>query len=155
MHIRRAQPSETRELKDWIAARHYLGSCPPGFVHLYEFTEGKDLIGGMLLGRPSAKQYNPDKILQLHRMFFVDATPRFVESHGLALMRRYVRVWLPRIKGLLSYSDPSVGHEGTVYEADNWCPLGLTDEAWGNGWESREGRKSEKKSRKMRWFRSP
>jgi hypothetical protein len=124
-------------------------------VNLFEFIEGKELIGGMLLGRPIAKQYNPDKVLQLHRMFFVDQTERFVESHGLALMRKHVRTWMPRIKGLLSYSDPSVGHEGTVYEADNWCELGMTDEGWGKGWESRDGRTGEKKSKKMRWFRTP
>lgn len=155
MNFRRAQPSETRELKDWIATHHYLQSCPPGFVQLYEFTEGRELIGGMLLGRPSAKQYNPDKILQLHRMFFIDETERFVESQGLAIMRKHVRTWIPGIRGLLSYSDPTEGHEGTVYEADMWCPLGMTDEAWGAGWESRDGRKAEKKSRKMRWFRTP
>lgn len=109
----------------------------------------------MLLGRPCAKQYDPDKILQLHRVFFVDNTERFVESHGLALMRKYVRTWIPQIKGLLSYSDPTIGHEGTIYEADNWCPLGLTDEHWGYGWKSRGGRRDQKLSRKMRWFRTP
>ena len=155
LHFRRAQPSETRELSAWIAAHHYLGCCPAGFVNLYEFTEGRELIGGMLLGRPSAQQYNPDKILQLHRMFFIDETERFVESQGLAIMRKHVRVWIPQIKGLLSYSDPSEGHEGTVYEADNWCPLGMTEEPWGFGWNSREGRKEEKHSKKMRWFRTP
>ncbi|KAA6459607.1 hypothetical protein DYQ86_15930 [Acidobacteria bacterium AB60] len=155
MHFRRAQPSETRELKEWIAAHHSLQSCPPGFVHLYEFTGGRELIGGMLIGRPSAKTYNPDLILQLHRMFFVDGTEHCVESRGLAMMRKHVRTWLPRIKGLLSYSDPTEGHEGVVYMADNWCPLGLTDEVSGDGWESRKGRRAQKKSRKMRWFRSP
>lgn len=109
----------------------------------------------MLIGRPSAKQYDPDKILQLHRMFFIDETARFVESHGLSLMRKHVRVWIPQIKGLLSYSDPSVGHEGTVYEADNWCPLGLTEEHWGYGWKSRGGRREQRISKKMRWFRTP
>lgn len=155
MQIRRAQPSETRALKDWIAAGHYLQSCPPGWVHLYEFTEGRELIGGMLIGRPSAKSYNPDKILQLHRMFFIDETARFVESHGLSIMRKRVRTWLPQIKGLLSYSDPTQGHEGTVYEADNWCPLGLTDEPSEVGWKSRGETRHESKTRKMRWFRTP
>jgi hypothetical protein len=155
VQLRRAQPSETRELKDWIAANHYLQSCPPGFVHLYEFTEGKEVIGGMLLGRPSAKQYDPDKILQLHRVFFIDETAHCVESQGLSMMRRYVRVWIPQIRGLLSYSDPSVGHEGTIYEADMWCPLGLTDEHWGYGWKSRNGRRDQRLSKKQRWFRTP
>ena len=67
MQIRRAQPSETKALMLWIAAGHYLQSCPPGFVHLYEFLEGRELIGAMLIGRPNAKSYDPDKILQLHR----------------------------------------------------------------------------------------
>jgi hypothetical protein len=155
LHFRRAQPSETRQLKEWIAANHYLQSCPPGFVQLYEFTDGARLIGGMLLGRPSAKAYDPDRILQLHRVFFVDDTQPFVESHGLSLMRRHVRDWLPQIRGLLSYSDPTEGHKGTIYEADMWCPLGLTDEHRGYGWKSREGRRDQKISKKMRWFRTP
>lgn len=79
MQIRRAQPSETTKLKEWIAVNHYLQSAPPGFVHLYEFTEGRELIGGMIIGRPSAKQYNHEKILQLHRVFFIDNTAHCVE----------------------------------------------------------------------------
>lgn len=55
MQVRRAQPSETEALKEWIAANHYLQSAPPGFVQLLEFIEGKDRIGGMIIGRPSAK----------------------------------------------------------------------------------------------------
>lgn len=153
--MRRTQPSEGRELKEWIAAHHYLESCPAGYVNLYEFNEGRDLIGGMLLGRPSARQYDSSKILQLHRMFFIDETAHCVESQGLAMMRKHVRMWMPGIRGLLSYSDPEEGHQGTVYAADMWCPLGLTDEAWGNGWESRGKRRKQKKSRKMRWFRTP
>lgn len=156
LHFRRAQPSETRQLKDWIAAHHYLQSCPPGFVNLYELTDGKRLIGGMLLGRPSArKMFDPDRILCLHRLFFVDDTEPCVESRGLALMRKHVRVWLPMIRGLLSYSDPAQGHEGTIYEADMWCPLGMTDEHVGYGWKSRKGRRDEQLSAKMRWFRTP
>ena len=155
MQLRRAQPSETRELKDWIAANHYRQSCPPGFVHLYEFTEGKEVIGGMLLGRPSAKQYDPDKILQLHRVFFIDETAHCVESQGLSMMRRYVRVWIPQIRGLFSYSDPSVGHEGTIYEADMWCPLGLTDEHWAMGGSPAMGDEISASAKKQRWFRTP
>ena len=155
MQIRRSQPCETLELKAWIAANHYLQCCPPGFVHLYEFIEGKQRIGGVLLGRPSAKQYDPDKILQLHRMFFIDDTEPNVESQGLAMMRKMVRIWIPQIRGLLSYSDPEAGHAGTVYEADNWCPMGLTSEHWGNGWNSRQGRRDDRLSKKMRWFRTP
>jgi hypothetical protein len=155
LHFRRAQPSETRQLKEWIAANHYLQSAPPGFVQLYEFTVGCALVGGMILGRPSAKSYDPDYILQLHRVFFIDQTEHCIESQALAMMRKHVRVWLPQVRGLLSYSDPTIGHEGVIYIADGWCPLGLTDEAWGYGWNSRKDRREQKVSRKLRWFRTP
>ncbi len=155
MQVRRAQPSETEELKGWIAANHYLQSAPPGFVHLLEFIEGKNRLGGMVIGRPSAKTYDCNRILQVHRVWFIDETEHCIESKALALMRKHVRVWLPQIRLLLSYSDPSVGHEGTIYEADGWAPLGLTDEAWGYGWKSRNGRRDQKVSRKMRWVRTP
>jgi hypothetical protein len=155
MQIRRAQPSESIALKDWIAANHYLQSCPPGFVQMLEFIEGKERIGGMLIGRPAAKTYDPNHILQVHRVWFIDETERCAESKALGLMRKHIRVWLPQIRLLLSYSDPSAGHVGTIYKADGWAFLGLTDEAWGYGWESRKGRRDQKVSRKMRWVRTP
>jgi hypothetical protein len=140
----------------WLEANHYLECCPAGWVYLFEFIEGKSLIGGMLVGRPTAATYNPDRILQLHRMCFIDGTEPFVESRGLAMMRKHVRVWVPQIKGLISYSDPAEGHKGTVYEADNWCPLGLTQKRKDAGWTSRPGRRDRGPSTpKMRWFRTP
>lgn len=155
MQIRRAQPSESVELKDWIAANHYLQSCPPGFVQMLEFIEGKQRIGGMLIGRPAAKTYDANTILQVHRVWFVDETEHCVESKALAQMRKHIRVWLPQIRLLLSYSDPSAGHVGTIYKADGWAFLGMTEEATGYGWQSRKGRRDQKVSRKMRWVRTP
>ena len=32
MTIRRAQPSESREVSAWIKAHHYTKRCPPGYV---------------------------------------------------------------------------------------------------------------------------
>jgi hypothetical protein len=65
------------------------------------------------------------------------------------------RIWIPKIRLLLAYSDPEQGHEGTIYEADGWAPLGLTDGAWGAGWNSRKGRRDQRVSRKRRWVRTP
>ncbi len=155
LSIRRCQPSESRATSQWIAAGHYLQSCPPGFIHILEFLQGKELAGAMLIGRPSAKQYDPDRILQLHRVFFIDETPPNTESRALAMMRKHVRIWLPGIRLLLSYSDPEQGHQGTIYEADGWCKFGMTDEHWGYGWKSREGRRDQRSSKKQRWVRTP
>lgn len=153
--VRRLQPGETLNGKRWIAQRHYLESTPPGFVHVYEFVSGSERVGAAILGRPSARQYDPDRILEITRFFFIDETPPNVESRGLALLRKQVRIWLPKIRLLLAYSDPEQGHEGTIYEADNWCPLGMTDGAWGHGWKSRSGRRDQRVSKKQRWVRTP
>ncbi len=154
MILRRAQPSESREVRDWIEARHYTHSAPPGYVVALEFIEGRERIGAMLLGRPAARSLDPDEWLELTRMFFLDGTERFVESRALSMMRRFVRVWLPRTRGLLAYSDPSVGHDGTVYRADNWAQWGRTRNGW-VGWATRPGRRAVAPSRKLRWIRTP
>jgi hypothetical protein len=122
---------------------------------VYEFTHQGRLIGGLLLGRPGARQYDSDRILEVTRLFFVDETPLHVESKGLALMRKHARVWLPQIRLLIAYSDPDQGHEGTIYAADGWAPFGMTDGAWGYGWNSRAGRRSGRVSKKQRWVRTP
>jgi hypothetical protein len=156
LHLRRLQPSESRELHAWISERHYLESCPPGHRYALEITLGGERIGGMLLGRPDARSIDERLWLQLTRMVFIDATPANVESQSLAMMRRFVRVWVPEVRCLLSYSDPEVGHAGIVYLADGWAPFGETRNST-KGWRSRPGRKGGEgaPSRKTRWVRTP
>jgi hypothetical protein len=164
MRLRRLQPSESRELRQWIIERHYLKSAPPGYRVALEFLNGNDRIGGMLLGRPTSRELDPGFWLELTRMFFLDVQIpgpngflRNHESWALARMRKWVRVWMPGIRGLISYSDPGVGHAGTVYLADGWAPFGTTKARHDHaGWQSREGRRGEESySRKVRWVRTP
>ena len=155
MILRRAQPSESREVSAWIKQRHYLSSCPPGYVVALEFIEGRDRVGAMLLGRPAARAYDADRILELTRMYFVDEMPKNTESCALAMMRKWVRRWLPGIRLLLSYSDPAQGHQGTIYRADGWAPFGQTKHTSGHGWRSRPGRSDDPVTPKLRWVRTP
>lgn len=155
MILRRAQPSESRAVKTWLKAHHYLGSTPPGFVHALEFIEGRELIGAMLPGRPSSKAYDADKVLEVTRVCFVDSAPKNTESQALAMMRKHVRTWLQGVRLLISYSDPAQGHSGTIYEADGWCPFGMTTSKSGYGWRSRPNRKNDPVTPKQRWVRTP
>ena len=155
MILRRAQPSESREVASWIKERHYLKSTPPGYVVALEFIEGRERIGAMLIGRPTARSLDADRILELTRMYFEDAAPTNTESQALSQMRAFVRKWFPAIRLLISYSDPSVGHRGTVYEADGWAPFGKTTHASGYGWKSRNGRRDSPCQPKQRWVRTP
>jgi len=155
MMIRRAQPSESREIKRWIEVHHYLKSAPPGYRVALEFVDKGERIGAMLLGRPTSRELDADLWLELTRMYFVDAAPKNTESAALGMMRKWVRTWMPRIKGLISYSDPAVGHKGTVYLADGWAPFGQTKLNY-VGWSNRPGRKfNEQPSKKIRWVRTP
>jgi hypothetical protein len=157
MQLRRCQPSETQATKRWVAIHHYLESAPPGFAFILEFTERKDLIGAHIWGRPQSASYNPDKILQLYRVFFIDDTEHCVESQALSMARKFIRTWHPQIKLCLSYSDPSVGHEGTIYDADNWAPFGMSKEDHGYGFQRHKGRERTQQhvSAKQRWVRTP
>lgn len=157
MILRRLQPSESRELRQWIIDRHYLKSAPPGYRVALEYLLDGARIGGCLVGRPSSRELDPVLWLEVTRFYFVDETPPFVESQGLAKMRRYVRIWMRQVRCLIAYSDPGQGHEGTIYLADGWAPFGRTsarhDQA---GWQNRKGRRGEENySRKVRWVRTP
>ena len=101
--------------------------------------------------------YDPDLVVQLYRVFFVDETAHCVESQALAMARKHIRTWTPQIRLVLSYSDPSVGHEGTIYDADGWCPLGKTRERHDYGFQTHKGRERTKRdvSAKVRWVRTP
>ncbi len=155
MNIRRCQPSESRLTAEWIAELHYLRSKPSGFVHVLEFVEGRELIGAMILGRPSSRGLDADLVLELNRLYFIDDTTAYVESQALAMMRKHVRTWLNGIRLLISYSDPQQGHEGTIYRADGWAPFGMSTHKSGYGWASRPNRKADPVTPKQRWVRTP
>lgn len=138
----------------WITERHYLRSAPPGYRVALEFLDRHERIGAMLLGRPTSRKLDPELWLELTRMYFCDEAPKNTESHALSMMRRWVRVWMPEIRGLIAYSDPGAGHSGIVYLADNWAPMGLSDSAHAS-WRSRPQRRYTEATNKLRWVRSP
>ena len=145
----------TEDLDKWIASQHYLGYTPAGAIlRLGVLENGIKIIGAMMWGRPEARNLNQEKILELTRMVFVDDTDPFVESHSLALARKYIRNHFPKVKLVLAYSDPGNGHSGIVYGADNWCDVNATS---GGKWtsSSKPNRRDKSTSKKVRWERSP
>lgn len=142
-------------MKEWIKERHYARRTPPGYIVALEFSMGRDLVGAMLLGRPGPRAIDQDRVVELTRMYFIDEAPKNTESRALAMMRRYVRTWLTGVRLLLAYSDPAAGHTGMVYEADGWCPFGMTTHKTGYGWRSRPNRSDDPVTPKQRWVRTP
>ncbi len=151
----RLEIKHDKSLDEWIANNHYLKCTPDGArVRMAFYDISNTLVGAMMWGRPNARRLNQDKILELTRMYFIDNTPQFIESHCLGLARKYIRKNMNQIKGLLSYSSQGEGHEGTIYEADGWFQLGVMDSKSAS-WETRDGRRDRDNSNKIRWVRSP
>jgi len=146
--------SHTIEFDGWIKEHHYLKSTPPGAkLRLWVLDDRGETIGAMMWGRPSARLLDKDSLLELTRMFFIDDTEPFVESRALAMARKLIRKYMPKIKGLIAYSSTGQGHDGVIYKADNWFEFGKSQ---GDKWTRKNRERADKDiSPKIRWLRSP
>lgn len=139
------------EIDRWIAERHYLHSTPAGAVIRMEFLENGKRIGAMMWGRNTSPKQDHKNMLCLTRMYFVDNTEHCAESRALGMARKYIRKHYPKIKGLVAYSSMGAGHEGIIYQADNWFEVSRTS----GGRDCRKGRKNADTSPKIKWCRTP
>lgn len=147
----RLEVSHSTELDRYIIQNHYLHSAPAGAkLRLWVKDDNDCIIGAMMWGRPTARTYNYNRILELTRLYMVDNTEPYAESKALGMARKHIRKHLPEIKGLITYASTGEGHQGTIYEADGWFAVGKTVS---RGW-NKEGRKNIDTSHKIRWVRS-
>ena len=139
------------EVDRYITEHHYLHSAPAGArLRLWIKDDSNNIIGAMMWGRPTARTYNQERILELTRMFMVDDTEPYAESKALAMARKLIRKQLPQVKGLISYSSTGEHHKGTIYEADGWFAVGMIEaKAW-----NKKDRANIDVSKKIRWVRS-
>jgi hypothetical protein len=104
------EPDPIVRANDVLRAHHYLG--PVSFGSVYH-----DDIGVMVVRNPSARRL-PADWLELSRWCITSTTP----NAGSTQWGRFVR-WLRSRSDattLVSYSDPSAGHDGALYRACNW-----------------------------------
>ncbi|MDD3231700.1 MAG: hypothetical protein PHE09_21200 [Oscillospiraceae bacterium] len=143
--------SHKTDVDNYIITHHYLHSAPAGArLRLWIKDDSDNVIGAMMWGRPTARTYDYNRILELTRLYLIDDTEHCAESKALGMARKYIRKHLPEIRGLISYSSTGEGHKGTVYLADGWFAVGTTRAAAWN----KQGRKNIDKSKKIRWVRS-
>jgi len=82
------------------------------------------LVGGSVLGKPRhEKKYR--NCIDIRRMACLDSAPCNSESYFLGQIIRWVTC-NTKYENVLSYSDKTVGHEGTIYKASNFKNIGLT-----------------------------
>jgi len=119
------------EAKRLLVRNHYLRSIPGGTslcfgIRLEEMLLGVLTFGvGPYLGYKIVDDASPDDVVTLTRLWLSDELPSNSESKVLGIVLRSLKRDTS-LKFVLTYSDPSAGHFGTIYQATNWLYTGLS-----------------------------
>lgn len=98
-------------VKNTLILHHYLGPAARG-------TAWQDDIGVLVFSSPTSRRL-PATWLDLTRWCIVNPAPN-AGSQQWARVRRALRLQFPSATTVVSYSDPSAGHDGALYRACNW-----------------------------------
>ena len=97
------------------------------------YMDGK-MVGGSVLGLPRHQKKYPNAI-DIRRMACLDSSPQNSESYFIGQIKKWLRDNTEH-ESILSYSDPTVGHNGTIYKASGFYLAGQTNESkcveWGD-----------------------
>lgn len=116
-----------------LVLKHYLHRWPGVVVYIVGLL-GEDqaaYIGVIIFALPPremAKRYGVSVVWELARLFVEDGTPKNTETWFMSRAIALVKLKRPEVELLVSYADPSAGHQGTIYKAGNWIPDGRTDQ---------------------------
>ncbi len=125
-------PVPHRVAQDVLVRHHYLHSMPGGTKLTFGvFTDSRlrgavSLGVGPINGHRLVEGATRDDCLTLTRLWLEDDLPKNSESRLLGVLVRALRR-STRLKFLLSYADPGVGHVGTVYQAAGWLYTGVSE----------------------------
>ena len=115
-----------------VKAWHYSHSMPSGRLVCIGAWEFERYIGCLIFGRGASSEIGSpfslgqEQICELCRIALSDhQTP---VSRILAIAIRLLRKQSPKLKAIISYSDPEHGHDGRgVYAAAGWTFIGCTN----------------------------
>lgn len=128
--IRCFETTKENGLREFIVENHYSKYVSKGCRYNFGLYINKKLIGAAQVGRASgthaASRYQLDtgKVLELRKLCLIDNTPKNTESWFIAKILKYMKQNVENLEGILSYADPNVGHEGTIYKASNFLYVG-------------------------------
>jgi hypothetical protein len=125
LSVRLAHPREI----GWMIHEHDLDKWPAVSTALIALCRDDRPVGCIVFAVPpreTIKRYGAET-WELARLWVDDSEPHNTESWFIARAVKLVRRTCPKIRYLVSYADPSVGHVGTIYKASNWRYDGHTD----------------------------
>lgn len=126
------QRCELTHIRDLIETHHYSHNVNGLDIRFcFCLTYGTELIAGMIYGRMAMRNAflkyatREDDVIELRRLCCIDQTPKNTESFFIAKSIQYLTKRTP-IKKIVSYADPTFGHNGTIYKASNFKLEGKT-----------------------------
>ena len=123
----RVEEARFSEIRTVFERFHYKRGHMGGGISICYSAKSVDglLLGGMVVGKPRhAGRYKG--LLEIRRMALLDICPKNSESRFLSVAIRLLKRKFPDYCGVLSYADETVGHQGTIYKAANFCLTGKT-----------------------------
>ena len=121
----------TRVAAEQFVRAHYLGRWPGVVTLILGLWKGPFIVGCAVFALPpreTAKRYRVKLAWELARLFILDSEPFNSETWFMARAVRWIKANRPQVEALVSYADPSFGHDGTIYRAANWTIDGRTDQ---------------------------
>jgi hypothetical protein len=115
---------------DWMIKRHYIGKWPGVCVAILALKHLGKPVGVLVFALPpreTNKRYG-GVTWELARLWIDDSIPANSETFLISKGVKWVHQNRPEVEVLVSYADPSAGHNGTIYKAANWVSDGRTDE---------------------------
>lgn len=133
-----------------VETYHYAHRVPP-MTHTIGMFCDNELVGVCAYSKPMAnicaaicgEEYT-DNVLELCRLFIFDSVGRNSESWLISQSWRFLSL---ESKILLSYSDTSQSHLGTIYQATNWLYTGTSNESSGREYLMPDGRVATRRGR--------
>lgn len=126
-----------KQAKEYIRKNHYSHGCHNGPSPCYALFDGDNLIGCLMFATPCSENVRAsvfgekykDCVTELHRLHILDCTPKNTESWFISRCLKLLKKDKPQIKAVLTFSDLTEGHSGTIYKATNAYRLGTTGRA--------------------------
>lgn len=120
---------------EFVKKHHYSGKVVPNStLHFGCFLDNK--LGGVMSFGPSinkkgtinlVKDTGWNEFIELNRMAFSDALPKYSESRCIAIAIRLIKKNAPHIKWIISFADGTQCGDGTIYRASGFKLIDIVE----------------------------
>lgn len=122
-------PCRPDQVQQFILA-HYLHKSPAVVTLCLRIQVSEDPVGAIIFALPPKQtrvRYG-GTTWELARLYLADSVPANAETWAIGQALKHIKANHKEVRFVVSYADPSVGHEGVIYKASNFTYDGMTDD---------------------------